>query len=165
MKMAIIFNAKKLSGKLTKFFTGYPAYHVGWVDEATGKFYDMHAIRRRRLWADYSKGKQVALVDVPEVKAEFLEHELDVCEQLYGFVDYALFGLRPIFHMFGQSTRNAGGMICSEMVANDMRDAGIDHQWINEAPPSPADLYRWALFEQRPIEFIHMSLVTEDTGR
>jgi len=159
MKLAIIFNDKKLAGRLTKFFTGHAAYHVGWVDEENDKFYDMHAIRRRRYWSDYERGKRYVLVDFPEVTKEQLEHELDVCDQLYGFVDYVLFGLRPLFHLFGQSTRNAGGLICSEMVNIDALRAGVDTPWTLDAPPpSPADWYRWALVSGRELEFIRMRL-------
>jgi hypothetical protein len=108
----------------------------------------MHAIRRRRLSAEYLKGKQYVLVEFPEVTREFLEHQLDISEQLYGFVDYALFGIRPLFHLFGQSTRNAGGVICSEMVAIDAESCGVLHPWYGDAPPpSPADWYRWALLQ------------------
>jgi hypothetical protein len=155
MKLAIFYNKKKLSGKLTRFFTGRPLYHVGWYDDATGLFYDMHAIRRRRYWLDYSKGKQFVLVDFPEVHAAHLEHQLNVSEQLYGFMDYALFGIRPIFHVFGQSTRNAGGVICSEMIALDAEACGVLHPWYGDAPPpSPADWYQWALVQDRPMRFV-----------
>lgn len=154
MKLAIIFNAKKLSGKLTRIFTGLPFYHVGWVDEVGNTFYDMHFTRRKRYWSDYSDTKQYVLVDFPEVKADWLEHQLKVCEQRYGFVDYILFGLRPIFHWFGQSTRNAGGMICSEMIALDATYCDVEHPWTDPdaPPPSPADWYRWALTQNRDMK-------------
>lgn len=157
MKLAIIFNDKKLFGRLTKLFTGLSAYHVGWVDEEHNKFYDMHAIRRRRYWSDYEHDKRYVLVDFPEVTKKQLEHELDVCDQLYGIVDYVLFGLRPLFHLFGQSTRNAGGIICSEMVNIDAIIAGVNTPWpLDAPPPSPADWYRWALVSGRELEFIRM---------
>jgi hypothetical protein len=154
MKLAIFFNAEKFSGRLTRIFTGIPAYHVGWYDEQTGLFYDMHAIRRRRYWAEYSHGKQYILVDFPEVTSSHLEHMLNVSDQLYGFTDYLLFGIRPLFHLFGQSTRNAGGIICSEMVAIDATACGVSHQWYgNAAPPSPADWYWWSVSTGRPMTF------------
>ena len=159
MKLAIIFNADKLSGKLTRFWTGAAFYHCGWVDTENDKFYDMHAIRRRRYWSDYERNKRYVLVDFPEVTKEQLEHELDVCEQMYGFSDYVLFGLRPLFHLFGQSTRNAGGLICSEMVNIDAFKAGVDTPWTLDAPPpSPADWYRWALVSGRALDFVRMKL-------
>lgn len=163
MKLAIIFNADKLSGRLTKFWTGQPAYHCGWVDESTDTFYDMHAIRRKRYWTDYTYNKVYVLVDFPEVTLEQLEHELKICEQMYGFVDYILFGLRPLFHLFGQSTRNAGGMICSEMVNVDAIKAGVETKWALDAPPpSPADWYRWSLVSGRDMQFVGMKLTDLD---
>ncbi|MDO8294375.1 MAG: hypothetical protein Q7T29_16155 [Gallionella sp.] len=48
IKIAVIFNANKLSGRLTRLFTGCTAYHIAWVDDEAGKMYDMHLIRRRR---------------------------------------------------------------------------------------------------------------------
>ena len=32
MRLAIFFNDKRISGKLTKLFTGEYAYHAAWVD-------------------------------------------------------------------------------------------------------------------------------------
>lgn len=159
MKLAIIFNDRKLSGKLTAFFTGKPFYHVGWVDEITGKFYDMHITRRRRLWADYSNKKKYVLVNCPEVIVEQLEYELDTCEQKYSPIDYILFAARPIFHFFGQSTRNAGGMICSEMVNVDAIKAGVKTPWeLDAPPPSPADWFRWSLVSGRDMQFLGMKV-------
>lgn len=144
MKIAIIFNRDKLSGKLTKFFTGEYAYHALWVDDANGKAYDMHWIRRRRLWPEY-KPEQVVLFDSPcPITTEYLERELDTDTQWYGIRDYMLFALRPLFHLFGYSTINAGGVICSEMVNDDIWANGGNTPWpLEVAPPSPADLYRW----------------------
>lgn len=159
VKLAIIFNADRLSGKLTKFFTGFPAYHCGWVDEATDTFYDMHAIRRKRYWSDYANKKKYVLIDFNEVIVEQLEHELKVCEQMYSPIDYILFGLRPLFHFFGQSTRNAGGLICSEMVHIDAAKAGVATPWrFNDAPPSPADWFKWSLVSGRDMQFVGMKL-------
>lgn len=163
MKLAIIFNAKKLSGKLTRFFTGHPAYHVGWVHDASDTFYDMHAIRRKRYWSDYSHGKQYMLVAFPEVTADWLEYQLKVCEQLYGVLDYILFGVRPLFHFFGQSTRNAGGVICSEMINIDAVYSDVKTLWeLDAPPPSPADWYRWALISGRKLEFVNMKFTDLD---
>ena len=49
MKLAIIYNEHKFSGKLTKFFTGSYAYHVAWVDEEAGFMYYIHLLFRRRI--------------------------------------------------------------------------------------------------------------------
>jgi len=154
MKLAIIFNQDKLSGKLTRFFTGCYAYHTAWVDEDAGKMYDMHWIRRRRLWPHYDPGEYL-LYDFPMVTREYLEHELDVDESWYGAPDYTLFAwrwfkdrarfvLRPLYHLFGQSTKNANGVICSEMINIDVINCGGDTPWaLDEAPPSPCDWYQY----------------------
>ena len=143
MKLAVVFNANKFSGRLTRLFTGCFAYHVAWVDEQAGLMYDMHLIRRRRLWPRY-EGSQVVLFDIPEVTREHLEDQLTRDGSTYGWIDYILFSLRPIYHLFGQSTRNANGVICSEMVNDDMRACGREaFGAAGDPPPSPCDLYRW----------------------
>lgn len=145
MKLAVIFNSNKLSGKLTRFFTGCYAYHAAWVDEQAGVMYDMHLIRRRRTWPHY-QAAEVLLFDVPEVTRDYLERMLSTDDSTYGWIDYLLFGLRPIYHLFGRSTRNAGGIICSEMINNDLRACGVSTPWDEfDAPPSPCDLYRWTV--------------------
>lgn len=150
MKLAVIFNDRKLSGRLTRLFTGCAAYHVAWVDEERGLMYDQHLIRRRRSWPHYDQS-HVLLFDVPQVTHQYLEHMLSTDDSTYGWVDYLLFGLRPIYHLFGRSTRNAGGVICSEMVNNDMRANRVDTPWDEfDAPPSPCDLFRWALHRGKP---------------
>lgn len=132
---------KGIPSKLTKFFTGSEAYHVFFVDEELDKMWDMHLIRRRRNWPHYPPEQKVVLVDAPvAITAAFLDHKLDTCDQTYGFVDYLLFGLRPIYHLFGKSTRNVGGVICSEMVANDLAECGWPVRF--KEVPSPADLER-----------------------
>ncbi len=138
MKIAFIYG-KQPSSTLTKFFTGSACYHVGFTDGA--HFWDMNLLRRRRLWPGLYPESHVRLADCPvDVTAEYLEHRLDTDEATYGWADYLLFALRPIYHLFGRSTRNAGGVICSEMVADDLIALG----WpvVFDEVPSPADLER-----------------------
>ncbi len=138
MKIAFIYG-KQPSSALTKLFTGSECYHVGFTDGA--HFWDMNLIRRRRLWPGLYPETHVRLADCPvDVTAEYLEHRLDTDEATYGWKDYMLFAFRPLYHLFGQSTRNAGGVICSEMVYNDLKANG----WpvVFEEVPSPADLER-----------------------
>lgn len=150
MKLAIIFNAEKLSGRLTLFFTGCSAYHVAWVDEDSDRMYDMHWIRRRRIWSDYSQGKEVILFDFQEVKTAYLESMLETDTNIYGMLDYTLFALRPLFHLFGKSTRNAGGVICSEMINIDLLACGGSSPWLAEsAPPSPCDWFHHCMTTNR----------------
>ena len=129
---------KPLSSRLTRFFTGSTCYHVAFADGA--KLWDMNLIRRRRNWPLYP-AHRVILADCPlPVPAEYLDHQLDTDTQRYGVVDYLLFALRPLYHLVGKSTRNAGGVICSEMVANDLAARGWPVRF--KEVPSPADLER-----------------------
>lgn len=135
MKVAFVYG-KQPSSTLTKFFTGSTCYHVGFTDGV--RFWDMNLIRRRRLWPLYPEAR-VRLADCPvAIDAEYLDRMLDTDDNHYGWLDYAMFALRPLYHLFGQSTRNARGVICSEMVADDLRVNG----WtvLFAEVPSPADL-------------------------
>lgn len=139
MKIAFISSTSKLSGLLTKLFTGSYCYHVAWVDESRDRMVDMNLLRRVRIWSDYSHGKEVVLVESPvDVPWEYLEHRLLTDDNHYGWKDYLLFALRPLYHLFGKSTRNAGGVICSEMVYEDLVTCGWSHRFAEV--PSPADL-------------------------
>ena len=135
MKIAFIYN-KQPSSTLTKIFTGSSCYHVGFTDGV--KFWDMHLIRRRRLWSIYNNKKTVLIEAPVSITAEYLDHKLDTDKARYGVIDYLLFGLRPIYHLFGKSTRNAGGVICSEMVVDDLNANGWRYTF--KEVPSPADL-------------------------
>ncbi len=136
MKLAFVYSKSKLPAKLTKFFTGSYCYHVAWVDEENNKMYDMNLIRRRRDWPYY---KETILIDVPvTITKEYLESKLSSDENTYGFIDYLLFAVRPLYHLVGLSTRNAKGVICSEMIYNDMVANGWSGRF--KEVPSPADL-------------------------
>lgn len=145
MKLAFIHAdpSKHFSARLTKLFTGSTAYHCGFVDEATGTFFDMHLLPRKCDWPRYSAPKWVVLYEVPGLTREACEGFLQRDSiHSYGWVDYLLFGLRPLYHLVGKSTRNAGGLICSEMCALWLRNAGFNAPF--DPVPSPADLERWA---------------------
>lgn len=135
MKLVFIYGTN-FSSKLTKLFTGSTCYHVGFTDGI--KFWDMNLIRRRRLWPLYSPDLTIIVECPVEVTAEYLDRQLDTDEARYGMVDYLLFGLRWAYHLIGKSTRNAGGVICSEMVADDL----VANGWLRRFAevPSPADL-------------------------
>lgn len=147
MKIAFIYG-KRPSSILTKFFTGSTCYHVGFTDGA--KFWDMNLIRRRRLWPLYPDS-HVVLAECPvDVPIDYLEHMLDIDDEVYGWRDYLLFALRPFYHLIGKSTRNAGGVICSEMVADDLKANGWAVRF-NEVP-SPADLEQQILGRKNAIK-------------
>lgn len=136
MKIAFIYG-KQPSSALTKFFTGSACYHVGFTNGE--HFWDMNLIRRRRLWPGLYPETHVMLAECPvPIDVEYLDRMLDTDDNTYGWRDYMMFALRPLYHLFGLSTRNAGGVICSEMVANDLTSLG----WMQRFSevPSPADL-------------------------
>lgn len=136
MKIAFIYG-KRPSSTLTKIFTGSSCYHVGFTDGQ--HFWDMNLIRRRRVWPGLYEPAQVILAECPvPVSREFLESRLETDESTYGFADYLLFALRPIYHLFGASTRNRGGVICSEMIAADLIINGWKARF--DEVPSPAML-------------------------
>lgn len=144
MKLAIIFNDHKLSGWLTKFWTGCYAYHCAWVDEASGTMYDMNLLRRKREWPHYPEGWVVLFDAPPGITVEYLEYKLKTCNARYGVADYLLFSLRPFYHLLGKSTRNASGKICSEILNDDVWETGGTTPWTSDvAPPSPCGLYEW----------------------
>lgn len=135
--MQIVFiYGKPLSAKLTKFFTGSTCYHCGFTDGM--KFWDMNLIRRRRLWPLYPASHVIAVETPVPVTAAYLDYQLDTDSARYGVWDYMLFGLRWLYHLAGKSTRNAGGLICSELVANDLVANGWPVRF--DEVPSPADL-------------------------
>lgn len=135
MQLVFVYG-NSISSKLTWFFTGSTCYHVGFTDGV--HFWDMNLIRRRRLWPMYPAERVIVVPTPVPVSAEYLDHQLDTDEARYGVVDYVLFGLRWLYHLVGKSTRNAGGVICSEMVANDLIANGWGERFAEV--PSPADL-------------------------
>lgn len=145
MKLAIIIGDpnKNLLSRLSSIFTQCPAYHVGFLDTETNMFYDMYWIRRKRAWPRYEE-QTVYLFDIEKVTSEYLEYKLSTDDSEYGFVDYLSFAFKPLFHIFGKSTKNAGGIICSEMIVNDIHACGGITPFLNSGPPpSPCDLLKW----------------------
>lgn len=137
MKVVFVYSKDRLSAKLTKFFTGSYCYHVGFTDGVY--FWDMHLLARRRYWDGLYPPASVRCIESPvPVTREFLDDLITRSTDVYSFADYLLFALRPIYHLFGRSTRNQGGVICSELVS----DVLVDHGWMTrfKEVPSPADL-------------------------
>lgn len=147
MKLAIIHGdpSTKLSARLTLWWTGSTAYHCGFVDEADGTFFDMSLLPRKIAWPRYFPPvKWVVLYDVPGLTREHCEAFLKQDSTIhYGVADYLLFGIRPLYHLLGKSTRNAGGMICSEMCAVWLSRVGYRAPLVPVA--SPFDLETWAI--------------------
>ena len=138
MKIAFIYSSSKLSGRLTKLFTGSYCYHVALVDEEKGLMYDMHLLPRKRVWPHYKEGEYVLVPTPVVVTREFMECVLATDDNTYGWKDYVLFSLRWVFHLVGKSTPNAKGVICSEFVYNVLKNNGWKTTFMEV--PSPADL-------------------------
>lgn len=135
---------KKLSAWLTQFWTGSTAYHCGFVDESDGTFFDMNLLPRKVVWPRYGPPKWINEYDMPQITRAMCEDYLKRDGSVrYGVGDYIMFGLRPIFHWFGKSTPNVGGMICSEMCSVWLNRAGYDAPIV--PVQSPADLELWAI--------------------
>ena len=134
MKIAIISNPKKLSSKLTQFFTGSPAYHICFVDENLGKMWDMNLLFRRRLWPHYNPEHVTFYQSPVNVTVEDLELRLDTDEDWYSVLEYTAFAIKKLFTNFRPSFK---GAICSEKVAQILEAKG----WLSpfEGTPSPAD--------------------------
>lgn len=139
-KLCILYG-NSFSSKLTQFFTGSKAYHVYWQTDTY--IYEMHLLRVRRQRSQYDDRVKIEF-NFPGVTDKYLEEQLTDDANIYGFIDYLLFALRPFYHLIGKSSRNHNGEICSEACNNDLRACGYETPWLPEdAPPSPADIERW----------------------
>jgi len=139
-KLCVLFG-NNISSKLTQFFTGSRAYHTFWL--TNDYVYDMHLIRRRRPFYTYL-GCETIEREFPDITQAYLEERLTNDNSWYGVKDYCLFLLRPLYHLFGKSTRNCGGVICSEMCNIDLRACGYPTPWdLDKEPPSPGDFEKW----------------------
>lgn len=159
MKIALIYAdpKKKFSARLTQWFTGSNCYHVAFFSEF-GACYDMHRLVRYRPWLGLYASSNVVLIDCPfeitigDLQLKVLYGVMQFCgakslgellASMYGFRDYIGLALRPLYHLFGKSTRNYGGRICSGW----MRDVAYQHDWTalgrsSDPEPSPADWCR-----------------------
>jgi hypothetical protein len=123
--------------------------------------WDMHKMMRKVFWPGRYPYSNFVLIDAPfeltpeQLDAEIVERTSAFCEaksvrealvSLYGFRDYIGFALRPLYHLFGKSTRNYGGVVCSGLLRDVAR---LEAGWVSpimgdtSAPePSPADWCR-----------------------
>jgi len=144
-KIVIFIDPSKPFGKLTKIFTGCYAYHTAFLQEESGYIYDMYLMRRRRYWDSIKKeyeGKYLIYDSPIEILEDYFVNSILNRSDPYGFKDYLLFGLRPIYHLFGKSTRNEKGVVCSEMILEDLASNGwldMPKEW--KEIPSPCDWY------------------------
>ena len=154
IKIAAFYNGG-FSSFLTKIFTGCGAHHIAFifvydsieVINAQFVIYEMDVRRRARiidketLRKKISKG-DIVLYDCPvEVSRQYLENETLYDSDRYGVIDYLLFVLNPIKKFLGLRIKNHQGMICSEMVNDDLIYNKWESPWhLNGEPPSPCDL-------------------------
>lgn len=145
-KIVFFLNTKSFKGWLMKKFTGCYSYHCGFLMEDTQMFYDMFWMRRRLPWgtvinAKNHEGSTFKIIDSPvEIPENYLASCILDSNTHYGVLDYIRFGFRWAYHLVGKTTKNAGGLICSEMVHNDL----ILHHWhvTYKEVPSPCDLIK-----------------------
>jgi hypothetical protein len=148
-KIVFFLEDKGIYGFLTRLFTGCSAGHIGFLCEGSGWCYDMFLMRRRRKWP-VADNRKLAIFESPvEVPEQYLiDKILDSGSEYYGFIDFLLFALRPFYRLVGRPVRNHDGIICSEMVNNDLIENGWASNWPKtSAPPSPCHLLRY--FEKR----------------
>lgn len=132
--IAVISSRSKISGRLTKLFTGSYAYHVGFVDTERTKFYDMNLLFRRRTWPHYPAADVTLYYCPVAVTADDLEWWLDHDDDWYGVLDYLSFGLKKLLPGIRTSFK---GAICSEKVWQILQFKGWAQEF--EFVPSPAD--------------------------
>jgi hypothetical protein len=145
-KIVFFLNTKSFKGKLMKAVTGCYSYHCGFLVEDSQLFYDMFWMRRRRPWAEVvdqiSHDDSIfKIVDSPvEIPEPYFIDKILNGNTHYSLGDYARFGLRWFYHLFGKTTVNADGLICSEMVHCDL----VEHNWhvTFKEVPSPCDLIK-----------------------
>lgn len=130
---------------LTKWFTGCRYYHVGLLNEENDWFYDMNLMRRRIAFSEYLRaGHEVTLFPC-RITEEYLKRQILNTNDKYGFADYFLF----VYRWLGFKVKNRKGLICSEMVNNDLKVfGGNNHLPTDAEPPSPCELYEY-LYERK----------------
>jgi hypothetical protein len=145
-KIVFFLHPGSFKGWLMKVATGCYSYHCGVLMQDTQMFYDMFWMRRRRPWEEVvnqtnHQGSVFKIIDSPvEIGEDYLISSILDNNTHYGIKDYALFALRWAYHLIGKPTKNAQGMICSEMVYYDL----LVHKWGEsfKEVPSPCDLIR-----------------------
>lgn len=143
-KVVFFMKPKSFKGWLMKTFTGCYSYHCGFLMEDTQWFYDMFWMRRRIPWDQVVTGHADSVLKVfdspVEIEEKYFVDQILNHNTHYGIFDYAKFAFRWIYHLFGKATPNEDGLICSEMVSNDLRV----HRWsvTYKEVPSPCDLIK-----------------------
>ena len=110
-------------------------YHCAWVTESA--VYDMNW-KFRKVGRDHYDGKDLRIFTSPApVSAAYLE--MMVGQRSYGTLDVLLY---PILTPLGI---NAPGTHCAEAINDDLWFHGYRTPFIPYgAPPTPADMLRWA---------------------
>lgn len=147
----VFFYGKQPQAVLAWLFTRSSCYHCGFTDEA--RLWDMNWIRRRRIWNGFVPMQKI-LVDCPVlVPVQFLESQLETDGSHYGVLDYLSFVPRRFFKRL---RFNGKGLICSEMVLNDLKACGWEPPaWMPDVP-SPGDLEAALLGTRNAIAEFHL---------
>lgn len=150
-KVIFFSRPKSFKNRAVALFTGCPFYHVGFLQWDEEEVYDMYFMRRKRTLAEVQRDNDhekmvFAIVDSPvEIPTKYFQDKILHQNEKYGFLDLLLFAVRPLYNLFGKTTRNQGGIICSEMVNNDLK-AHDKYQlaWKCNHPQvdSPCDIWR-----------------------
>lgn len=159
VKLFVVVNENNMWGKLTKFFTGCYAYHIGFAVPDSDAIYDMSFLFRKRKLSGTYDPDRIVFFDLPEgvsITERELEEEVfegvrrlchgDIKASIYGYFDYLAFGFRKIYHLFGKSTPNFGGQICSEKVESMLEAKGWTSSFVEV--PSPCDFVNYFKFKE-----------------
>lgn len=143
MKVAFIRSRNRwyFPALLTRWFTGCGVFHVGFYSEETGSFYDMNVTRRKiKFFKSYLKDYKDYTLYPCRVTERYLEQKIETNQDKYSYIDYILF----FFRWLGFKVKDNKGLVCSEMVNEDLRQFNVDTPWPADAPPpSPCDLLNW----------------------
>lgn len=144
-KIVMFYDEKYFFGKLCKFFTGEPIYHITILKD--NHFYEVNTfLGRRKIHKDQRKihkSTTLFVCDSPvELTTEFLDYVTLNDNDYYGFNDYVQFAIRWLV-IFNKRITDKKGIICSEAINDDLIDNGWGSPWKKtDPPPSPADFYR-----------------------
>lgn len=138
-------NTNKVSNAITRFFTGSPVYHLGWLDVDRKVLYDFHFVRRSRPWPLPCKSSTFEFKDLPGVTLEYIKDKTLEARLKPTFKDRVLFTLRFAYHLLGLSTRGVGGHTAASEANSDLLACGYNTPWLLVKPPlNPAVVFTWA---------------------
>lgn len=146
-KIIVFSNKKKLAGILCNIFTGGPEHHIGFM--INDNIYDMFLMRRKTKLDHWKRrGQFIYIFDSPvEISEEYFVNKILNDNVEYGFLDYIAFTYRWFFKiLLKKKLKDKSGLICSEMVNEDLIDNGFVTKFKkNDFPPSPHDMLKYLI--------------------